>query len=109
MGYQDKVIVAINRVGNKAQKRAARHNKRYKLINFKLGEKVLVKSLDLPSSMDAEMGKLFCLYKGPYVITKVYNEVTFEVKDLENNIIGKYHTELLRKYYQPEGEEAKMI
>lgn len=107
--YEEKLILAGRNTERKAEQRVKRHNIKYKMTRFQIGDQVLVKALNLPSSINAEMSKLFSIYRGPFCVNKIFNEVTYELIDIDKNIVGNYHTELLKKYYKPQDKEANEI
>ena len=60
-----------NRVLHKAELRRRRKEKlRTKIIKYNLGERILLRNRQLPSSMEDLSKKLLLLYNGPYTITK---------------------------------------
>ena len=52
-----------------------------KIINYHLGEKVLIKNRELPSTFEGIAKKLLLLYVGPYIITKDNGNNTYEVSN----------------------------
>lgn len=65
-----------------------------KAIKFKIGDQVLLKNRELPSTVEGITKKLLLLYTGPYTITKDNNNNnnTYEVTDhIRNKVKGTYN------------------
>ena len=83
---------------------AARYMKRkmrkiYKRVKFKLGDLVIVRSLRYTSNKLGKCAKLMYPYEGPFEISKVLNENTYELRHTTGNITrGKFHISLLYPY-----------
>ena len=61
---------------NKTVEQAEKLHEKYKklqpkLIKYKIGEKVLLKNRELPSTIEGIAKKLLLLYTGPYTIPKI--------------------------------------
>ena len=72
-----------------------------KVFKYKIGEKVLLKNRELPSTLEGIMKKLLLLYTGPYVITRENNNNTYELNDIiSEKIKGVYNQSSIKKYYK---------
>ena len=72
---------------SKVVERIDKRRKKYqiaqqKVIQYQVGEKVLLRNRELPSSMEGITEKLLLLYNGPYVITKDNHNNTYAISDL---------------------------
>lgn len=75
------VEIAHNNLLTKAQKRQDRHNRANKLVQFKVGDKVLVRAHPQSSSENREIHKFFLLFKGPGTVTAVRGPNSYDVTD----------------------------
>ena len=74
-----------------------------KIIKYKIGEKVLLKNRELPSTIEGIAKKLLLLYTGPYTIIKDNQNNTYEIIDqITNRRKGTYNQASLKKYYEEE-------
>ena len=70
-------------------------------INHATTNKVLIKSRQLPSSIEGIARKLLLLYIGPYLVTQVKGNNTYEIKSINNNKIkGVYNQAEIKIYYE---------
>lgn len=70
-----------------------------KCKTYKLNDLVIVKSLKVTDPIHHKVAKLTKPYTGPYIITKVLNENTYEISDPETHTIkGRYHVNSLYDY-----------
>ena len=64
-------------------------------------DKVLIKNRQLPSSIEGIARKLLLLYTGPYLVTQVKGNNTYEIKSITNNKIkGVYNQTEMKIYYE---------
>ena len=85
---------------SKGEKRATKENQGRKHVSYKLREQVLVKADSKSNALEAMVGKLTSMYEGPYRISKILFEVTYELVFLtKNQVRGVFHTNLLRPYF----------
>lgn len=93
-----------------AKRRIDKANKRYqekvqrkikKRTIFKINDSVLVKKLRVSDREKGITAKFIELYEGPYLITKIFsNGNTFELKDKDEKIRGKFHISMIYPYIQ---------
>ena len=75
--------------------------KKKRIIPYKVGDKVLIKNRRLPSSIEGIARKLLLLYTGPYLVTQVKGNNTYEIKSIKNNKIkGVYNQTEMKIYYE---------
>ena len=75
--------------------------KKKRIIPYKVGDKVLIKNRQLPSSIEGIARKLLLLYTGPYLVTQVKGNITYEIKSITNNKIkGVYNQTEMKIYYE---------
>ena len=68
--YQFDRIKFYNRIVEKTEKLKKKYQENQPhAITYKIGEKVLLRNCELPSTMEGITKKLLLLYTGPYVIT----------------------------------------
>ena len=91
-----------NRLLHKAELQHKKEMGKKKRINpYKVGDKVLIKNRQLPSSIEGIARKLLLLYTGPYLVTQVKGNNTYEIKSINNNKIkGVYNQSEMKKYYE---------
>ena len=81
-----------NRVFHKAELQHKRDTEKKKRIDtYQVGDKVLIKNRQLPSSIEGIARKLLLLYTGPYIITKVKGNNTYEIKSINNNKVKRVY------------------
>ena len=74
-----------------------------KEYRYEVGDHILIKNHQLPSSLEGLAKKFFLLYFGPYRINQVKELNTYEIGTIEDNqeILGTYNHNQLRPYYTP--------
>ena len=101
MPVEMKNKTAIERIINTARQRSEKFNAGHKLKTFNVGERVLLKSLNVGRSIDNTAAKFFRLYNGPFVLAEKVGKNTFMVANPTNNkVVGKFHVSALRKFYE---------
>jgi transposase InsO family protein len=76
-----------------------RRKKSFKCITFSVGDLVLVRNHQLPSSEKGLMKKLFLLYEGPYKIVQNNSPNVYVVGNIiSNKVKGVYNTNQLKLY-----------
>ena len=95
----DECKLAYERVKKRAEKRKA-SAKRYKHKWLpKVGDKVLVRDHKLSSKLKHRYHRMELLFKGPFIITKILGEHSYELCYPANNKrLGVYHRQLLKPY-----------
>lgn len=95
-----KKIEAHKRIKNYADARTEKYNTEHKLVGFKVGERILLKALNVGHRYENTVAKFFRLYNGPFVLSEKVGKNTFIVSKPDNGrVIGKFHASALRKYY----------
>ena len=99
--YQFESIKFYNRVMEKAEQLKKKYKKNHpKPIKYQVGEKILIRNRELPSTLEGIMKKLLLLYTGPYVITKNNDNNTYEIMNpITKKIKGTYNQESIKKYH----------
>lgn len=101
--FNTKLTMANEEQRTKAEERRLRHARGGKSTIFIIGEKVLVRTHRLSSSVDRCISKFFLLYEGPYVVTEIKNINAYVVNYIDSGKIrGTYNVVFLRKYITPE-------
>ena len=96
------IVEFHNRIAAKTEKTKRKYeDKKYSKVNYKTGDKILLKNRELPSSTEGIMKKLLLLYTGPYVINKDYGDNTYEIKDPKTDkIVGRYNQSSMKPYVE---------
>ena len=104
--YKFDQIRFYNKVAEDQERRINKYKKAIKkVLKYKIGEKVLLKNRELPSTMEGITKKLLLLYTGPYVITKDNKNNTYELKEINSpKIKGTYNQLSIKKYFN-EGKQ----
>lgn len=91
---------ARKRIQDNAERYCKRENAKIKRgLKFDLGDYVIVKRLKVTDNRRGICAKLMYPYEGPYVISKIINLCTYELKYPNSELIrGKFHIELLFPY-----------
>ena len=91
-----------NKVAEDQIKRQNKYQKASgKLIIYEKGEKILLRNRELPSTLEGITKKLLLLYTGPYIISNVKNNNTYEIKEIDSERIkGVYNQASMKKYYE---------
>ena len=81
--------------------RLRKDRKKKRIIQYKVGDKVLIKNRQLPSSVEGVVRKLLLLYTGPYLVTQAKGTNTYAIKALNTHKIkGVYNQTELKQYYE---------
>ena len=96
------IIEFHNRMATKTEKLKGKYeDNKHSKINYKPGDKILLKNRELPSSTEGIMKKLLLLYTGPYVISKDHGDNTYEIKDPKTDkIMGRYNQSSMKPYVE---------
>ena len=90
---------------NKILERTAKIKSKYqrlqpKPVRYQVGDRVLLKNRELPSTMEGIAKKLLLLYAGPYTMIKDNNNNTYEIMDPSTQRRkGTYNQSSMKKYY----------
>lgn len=95
----DLVRVIEMRLNAKAAERARRQNKgRVTQINYQIGDKVLIRNRQLPSSENRLMKKLFLCYVGPFIVIETFANNTVKLAFINGNVKGTYNINQIKPY-----------
>lgn len=91
-----------NRVLHKAELRRKRQERTIrKPVSYKVGEKVLIKNRQLPSSSEGIAKKLLLLYTGPYIVQRNNGNNTYLIVNPRNHKTkGNFNQTELKKFYE---------
>ena len=71
-----------------------------KPVRYQVGDRVLLKNRELPSTMEGIAKKLLLLYTGPYTVIKDNDNNTYEIMDPSTQRKkGTYNQSSMKKYY----------
>ena len=91
-----------NKIEEKTRLQAIKYQEsKAKVIKYEVGEQVLLKNRQLPSTIEGIAKKLLLLYKGPYIITKDNQNNTYELTNVKTGQKkGRYNQSEIKKYYK---------
>lgn len=95
---EEKCKIAFDRIRKKAETRKAKAVRRRKKWEPVEGHKVLLRKRHLSDAAKKRTHKMELLYSGPYKITKIFGNHTFELEDNNGKSIGRHHKQNLRPY-----------
>lgn len=74
-----------------------------KAPSYQIGEKVLVRNRELPSTPDGITKKLLLLYTEAHLVSKNNGNNTYEITDIRTRKVkGNYNQASLKRYYEGE-------
>ena len=100
--YQFNKLKFYNQMMENLEKRRNKYQKiKGKIIKYEVGEKVLLKNRELPSTLEGISKKLLLLYVGTYTITKNNNNNAYELTDpISKKIKGNCNQQSMKKYHE---------
>ncbi|XP_018573667.1 protein NYNRIN-like [Anoplophora glabripennis] len=93
-------------------KRKQYADQRRRAVNYKIGQKVLLKTHVLSNAQKGISSKLAPKRDGPYLITKLVTPTTYELSSISapTEIVGRYHVSDLTEFREPEdGQPSKIL
>lgn len=90
---EELIQLVARKIRNKALKREE-NKKQGRKINFEVRQEILVKNHKLSNSEENEIKKLFNIYEGPYCISKIINNTTVVIQNLDTGneeVISRDH------------------
>lgn len=101
--HERQIFLARERIISKRKKANEKINKRRKLIQFQIGDLVLVKALRLSNPKENKIAKFFNIFEGPCEIIGKYGPTTYLLQDVDSGKSrGKFHVNNLRRYFAPQ-------
>ena len=100
--YQFNKNQFYNKIVEKIEQRRRKYQNTVplRIIQYQVGDQILLKNRELPSTMEGITKKLLLLYTGPYTITKNNQNNTYEITDpVSKKIKGTFNQASLKKYY----------
>ena len=95
----DKFKLAFDRLVKRAELRKSRPKRHKHKWNPQINDKVLVKDKKLSSLLKGRYSRMELLYRGPYRVSKILGDHTYEVLSSESGkLIGRFHKQLLRPF-----------
>lgn len=109
--------INIENLQEKAKRNIMKYNEKYekkenkkikKQIKFNIGDKVLLKRHRVSNKRNETCAKLQEPYIGPFIIKRLLGNNVYELLEPETQKnVGKYHIQLLYKYYEENENETK--
>jgi len=96
---QELVRWTAEKIRNKANKREA-NCKQKKTITYKHGQLVLIKNHQLSNTNNNEIKKLFNVFEGPYIITKMISGNTLAIRHEQSGKEMLINVAEVHPYYQ---------
>jgi len=100
---QQLVRLAADRIRTKAEKREERITVK-KAIQFRQGQLVLIRNHHLSNAMNCEIKKLFNVFEGPYIITKVISKNTIAIKQKRSEKETLINVAEVRPYFRADDQ-----
>jgi hypothetical protein len=89
----------VDRVQEQMNKRTEQNEQKASTFTpYKVGDKVYVYHLPYSVKKYEKMKKLSLPYRGPYTVTKIYNEVSYQCQDDQTGAIIKTHITRMKPY-----------
>lgn len=86
---------------NRRSRQAEKFNKKHKLTEFRKGELVLAKALNISNPATKTIAKFLPLYEGPYEIKQKINNTSYVIKYIgKEKERGLFHAQDLRPFHQ---------
>ena len=99
---EQRIYLARRKQEKKLMRRAAKLNNRASHKTFKEGDLVLVKANNVSNIEKNKIAKFFCVYEGPYTVTKIISLDTYLLSNSNGTLRGKFHLDNLKIYYSAE-------
>lgn len=98
-----KYEIILDQVRKRLERNSIRYKKRANKniknpISYEIGDLVIIKSLRVSNKKYKICAKLKLPYEGPYKVLKRTSHSTYEIGDLNDNIRGKFHVEVIYPY-----------
>lgn len=88
---------------NKARKREGKDKKR-KIIEYKEGQLILVRNHQLSNAGNSEIKKLFSIFEGPFIITKIISENTLAITQGQSKKETLINVAEVRPYFEADNQ-----
>ena len=76
--HEKRLALARERIKKRGSKRNQKINAKIKkIVRYNLSDEVLLRTKAISSAIDKKIAKMFVLYTGPFVITKIVHEHTY--------------------------------
>jgi len=99
-----KLEAAYKKMKQKAEARQRRRKKGNAVWAPKLNEKVLVKTQPVSDAIKGMTSKFMHVFEGPYIINKLLNHSSYELRDESGKLRGEFNKKQLRRYQEAEAE-----
>uniref|UniRef100_A0A2S2NBD6 RNA-directed DNA polymerase n=1 Tax=Schizaphis graminum TaxID=13262 RepID=A0A2S2NBD6_SCHGA len=100
---QELVKWAKEKISNKARKREGKDKKR-KIIEYKEGQLILVRNHQLSNAGNSEIKKLFSIFEGPFIITKIISENTLAITQGQSKKETLINVAEVRPYFEADNQ-----
>ena len=98
----------IKNLNEAFQKQSHHYNLRRRHLKFSRGDLVLSRCRKLSSKAKHEAAKLNPRFRGPYRISNVVSPLVYEISDLAQNFIGKFHIQDLKPFITSDFEPCSV-
>lgn len=99
--HETLIMMARNNMRSKRKKQSSKFNNQHRITEFQLGDKVLVKALNVSNPATKTIAKFLPLYEGPYEIKRKISNTSYILKYIgKEKERGLFHAQDLRPYYQ---------
>lgn len=105
---QELVRWAKEKISNKARKRQGKDKKR-KIIEYKEGQLILVRNHQLSNAGNSEIKKLFSIFEGPFIITKIISENTLAITQGQSKKKTLINVAEVRPYFEADNQSKLLL
>ena len=96
--YERRLFLARERMHGQVQTRADKKNRNRVHKEYEIGEKILLKSLNVSSSENEQVHKFFYVYEGPCTIKKRVGKDTYIIIIDNGKEKGQFHMKNMKPY-----------
>lgn len=96
---EELVTTVRRKIREKAKKTKESRDRRKKHVTYRVGQQVLIRNHKQSNGPDGEIRKLFHLYIGPYIITKLIGESTIAVECIKTREADIVNMANVRPYF----------
>lgn len=92
------VQMVASRIKKKAEKLESKQ-KNKKNVKYEIGQHVLIKNHDLSNAQNKEIKKLFHIFNGPVIVTRIVSQNTLAVRNIDSEREELVNVSEVRPYY----------
>lgn len=98
--HEQRISLARENIIMKRSRANQKINKNRRLVEFQIGDLVLVKALRTSNSKENKIAKFFNVFEGPYRIKQKFGPTTYLLQNTDDDSErGKFHVNNLKLYH----------